>query len=169
MQQKVQKFMHEFKQTKEACKILYERKYETHMSGLTKLRKIINRKTDEVMTKLLEEQKQLLTEVDHLEMALLRKVDSIMFWQDRIEYKLERIIEKLNSKELKDKDFEEMKNSLETNMSLFKNSSKFIEQDKFEYSVEPSSIGDKDNHYLGKITRQTKVNTLLHTLFIFKF
>ena len=67
------------------------------------------------------------------------------------------MIERLNAKELKEKEFEDMKNSLETNLSLFKNSSKFIEQDRYEYSVENS---DTDNQFLGKIIKTTKVNNL---------
>jgi hypothetical protein len=161
LNQKAEKFLSDFKKIKEACKMLYERKYELHVNGILKLRKTINRKAEEAMSKIFEEQKQLLSDVDTIELGLLRKVDSILFWQDRIEYKLERMIERLNAKELKEKEFDDMKNSLETNLSLFKNSSKFIEQDKFEYSVDTN---DSDNQYLGKIIKQQKVLVFVFVL-----
>ena len=147
--------MSDFKKTKEACRVLYEKKFEVHMSGILQLKRIINQSAENAMNTIFDEQKKLLTEVETIEMSLMRKVDSILFWQDRIEYKLERMLEKLSSKEMKDKEFEELKTSLETTLSLFiKNSSRFIEQDRYEYVADNS---DTDNQYLGKIIKLEKV------------
>lgn len=154
LNQKAEKFMADFKKTKEACRVLYEKKFEVHMSGILKLKRNINLSAENAMNTIFDEQKKLLAEVETIEMSLMRKVDSILFWQDRIEYKLERMLEKLSSKEMKDKEFEELKTSLETNLSLFKNSSRFIEQDKYEYVADNS---DTDNQYLGKIIKLEKV------------
>lgn len=162
LKQKAEKFMSDFQKTKEACRVLYEKKYEVHMGGITKLKRLINQNAEQAMNKIFDEQKQLLTEVDAFELSLMRKVDSILFWQDRIDYKLEKMLEKLSAKEMKDKEYEELKTSLETNLSLFKNSSKFIEQDKYDYRPETA---DSDSQFLGKIVRIRKV---IHFIY-FKF